>query len=70
VFSVKEKETSLGSFKGTLDGEFVLFEHNLKNSVLTLDLRRERVGRGTHLLHLVVRDSCGNETVYEKEIMY
>lgn len=70
VFSVKEKETSLGSFKGTLDGEFVLFEHNLKNSVLTLDLRRERVGRGTHLLRLVVRDSCGNETVYEKEIMY
>lgn len=70
VFSVKDKETSIAGFKGTIDGDFVLFEYNYKNSLFTLDLRREKVSRGEHLLRFVVSDACGNETVFEKSINY
>ena len=65
-----EDETSMDSFKGTLDGKFVLFVHNSKNSTLVLDLKKENVARGKHLLLLSVTDACGNETVLEKEFEY
>ena len=63
-------DTYMNSFKGTLDGKFVLFTHNSKNSTLVLDCKQENVARGVHHLRLVVIDACGNETVYEKEFEY
>ena len=70
VLELEENETSLKSFKGTLNGEFILFEYNSKNSVFTLDLKTEGVKRGAHCLRLVAVDQCGNEAVYEKEFEY
>lgn len=69
VFTVAD-ETYMSSFKGTLDGEFVLFSHNSKNSTLILDCKSENIARGKHWLSLVVTDACGNETVFEKEFEY
>lgn len=70
VLSVADGETSIKSFKGYIDGEFVLFEYSSKNSRLTLDMKKEKVARGTHNLKVVVTDACGNEAVYEKNIKY
>lgn len=69
VFTIAD-DTYMNSFKGTLDGKFVLFTHNSKNSTLVLDCKQENVARGVHHLRLVVIDACGNETVYEKEFEY
>lgn len=69
VFTVDD-DTYMTSFKGTLDGEFVLFCHNSKNSSLTLDLKKEGVAGGAHKLRLTVTDACGNETVFEKDFDY
>lgn len=66
----EENETSLKSFKGTLNGKFVLFEYSSKNSEFTLDLKQENVKRGLYDLRLVVVDRCGNEAVYEKKFEY
>lgn len=63
-------ETSIKSFKGTLDGKFVLFKYSSKNSRLTLDMRAEGVARGEHELKVVVEDACGNVAVYEDKIRY
>lgn len=68
VLSLDEKETSLKNFKGTLNGEFILFEYNSKNKVFTLDLKKEGVRSGLHKLRLAVTDKCGNETVFERDI--
>ena len=68
VFSVKESETSIKSFRGTVDGNFVLFSYSSKNGRMELDLRKENVGRGKHLLRLEVVDACGNVSVFEKNI--
>lgn len=70
VLSFEENETSLKSFKGTLNGEFILFEYNSKNSEFTLDLKREKVKAGMYHLRFVAMDRCGNETVYEKDFEY
>lgn len=70
VLSFEDKETSLKSFRGTLDGEFILFEYNSKNSAFTLDMKREKVARGKHSLSLQVVDECGNKALFEKEIEY
>lgn len=65
ALSFEENETSLGSFKGFLDGQFILFEYNSKNKIFTLDLKKEDVKPGLHRLQLMVTDKCGNETLYE-----
>lgn len=69
-FSFEENETSLKKFKGTLNGKFVLFEYNSKNSEITLDLKRENIKCGLYDLRLVVTDKCGNEVVYERKFEY
>lgn len=70
LFSVSEKETSVKSFRGTLNGKFILFSYSSKNGRMELDLKKENVRRGKHLLRLEVSDACGNTTVYEKKIDY
>lgn len=70
AFSMADGETSIKSFKGTLDGKFVLFKYSSKNSRLTLDMRAEGVARGEHELKVVVEDACGNVAVYEDKIRY
>lgn len=68
VLAVSEKQTSINSFRATVDGEFVLFSYSSKNGRMELDLKKENVSRGRHLLRLEVADACGNKAVYEKEI--
>ncbi|MBE6298177.1 MAG: M23 family metallopeptidase [Bacteroidales bacterium] len=69
-FKLADGESYIESFRGTLNGEFILFKYSTKNSCLTLDLNEEGVERGTHTLRVVAMDALGNEAVYEKEFEY
>ncbi len=70
VFALADKGSGVESCKGTIDGEFVLFEYSSKNGRLVCNLHREGVKRGTHTLKVVALDKVGNEKVYEKQIKY
>lgn len=70
VLAVSDKETSLKSFRGTLDGRFILFKYSSKNGRLELDLKAEGVSRGVHQLRVELVDACGNVRVFEKKIRY
>lgn len=70
VFAVADKHTGIATFRGTIDGRFVLFEYSSKSGRITCDFKREKVARGKHALRLVVTDNVGNETVVEKNIMF
>ena len=70
VLAMSDKETSVRSFRGTLDGKFVLFKYSSKNGRLELDLKGEGVSRGVHQLRAEAVDACGNIRVYEKKIKY
>lgn len=70
VFAMLDKETSVRSFRGTIDGKFILFKYSSKNGRLELDLKGEGVSRGVHQLRVEAVDACGNIRVYEKKIKY
>ena len=70
VFTLDDKETMPVSFRGTLNGKFVLFKYNRKERRLTFDFKQENIKSGTHLMKVVATDACGNTAVFEKSIKY
>ena len=70
VFTLDDKETKPVSFRGTLNGKFVLFKYNRKERRLTFDFKQENIKSGTHQLRVVATDACGNAAVFEKSIKY
>jgi hypothetical protein len=70
VFELDDKETKPVSFRGTLNGKFVLFKYNRKERRLTFDFRQENIKSGTHKMRVVATDACGNTAVFERSIKY
>jgi hypothetical protein len=63
-FKIWDSDTGIDSYRGTVDGEWVLFEYDAKTRMLihTFD---GTVGRGSHILRLEVTDNVGNREVFE-----
>lgn len=51
-------------YRGTIDGQWVLFEYDKKRNRLTY-VFDDRVGKGEHTLRLTVKDDRGNEGVFQ-----
>lgn len=51
------------TYRGTIDGQWVLFEHDRKSNRITYEFD-ERVGKGEHTLRLTARDDRGNESEF------
>ena len=69
--NVSDKQTGMASYKGKIDGRFVLFECNRYYSRLTCNLRKEQIKRGSiHTLEMTVVDNRGNKTVYTEKFRY
>jgi len=56
------------SYRGTIDGQWVLFEYDKKRSRLAYTFDG-RIGSGTHVLKLVVKDDKANEAVFERKFV-
>lgn len=63
VFRLSDNLSGIQTYRGEIDGQFVLFEMNNK-SVITYRFDKERLTRGKHTLRLTVTDACGNEAKY------
>lgn len=63
VFRLTDNLSGVQTYRGEIDGKFVLFEMNNK-SVITYRFDKERLEPGKHELKLIVTDACGNESVY------
>lgn len=63
VFRLSDDLSGVKTYRGEIDGRFVLFEMNNK-SVITYRFDKERLARGKHVLTLTVTDACGNESTY------
>ena len=57
------------SYKGTVDGRFVLFEMD-KHSVISCRLDRENIARGKHELKIIATDACGNTSTYTHSFIW
>lgn len=69
-FHLDDEETKIASFKGTLNGKFVLFKYNRKERRLTFDFKQENIKSGVHKMRVEATDACGNSAVFEKSIKY
>ncbi len=67
--SIKEKQTGIKTYRGTLNGRWILMEYNPKKNRLTYTYD-EHIQKGKNDFKLVVKDLLGNEAVYEATIIY
>ncbi|MDR1335597.1 MAG: M23 family peptidase, partial [Tannerella sp.] len=66
VFRLTDNLSGVESYRGTIDGHYVLFEMDGKKALIRYAFDPGRLSRGKHALSLTVRDACGNTARYEK----
>lgn len=63
-FRITDRQSGIDSYRGEIDGQFALFEHDGKTASISFKMDPKRFKRGTqHQLKLTVTDACGNTTV-------
>jgi hypothetical protein len=68
VFKLSDKGSMVSSYRGTLDGKFVLFKYSSMNRRLVLNLREENILPGVYELEVIVTDAYGNESIFRKTL--
>ncbi len=69
---IKDKESGIKSFRGTIDNEWILMEYNHKKGILIYDFTDKKLVGSKHIFKIVVSDNVGNTktlstTFYRKE---
>lgn len=68
---VSDNLSGVATFRGTIDGKFVLFTHDVKSPIHTYRFDPARLKKGeTHKLVFTATDACGNTTQYTEEFVY
>ena len=69
--SLSDDKSGISSYKGTIDGEFALFENDVKSPVYSYKFDPSRIKKGKiHKLIFTATDACGNNANYEYEFKY
>ncbi len=68
AFRVTDGETGICSYRGMIDGRWVLFRYSSKNARLTCDLKAEGIAPGRHEVEIEVTDMKGNVSVVKVAI--
>ena len=69
VFRLTDNLSGVESYRGEIDGEFVLFEMNNK-SIIRYKFDKNRLEKGKHTLDLVVIDAAGNKSEYSYSFVW
>ena len=68
AFRISDGETGIRSYRGTIDGRWVLFQYSSKNARLWCDLKAEGFSPGRHIVEIEVEDMRRNKKVVKFEI--
>lgn len=64
LYRVKDGQTGIRSYRGTIDGKYALFQWEMMTNRLICKIDPTRVSKtGKHIVELTVTDHCGNVTV-------
>lgn len=71
ILKVTDNKSGINQYKGMIDGEFALFEHDAKSPqyIYRFDPSKLQSGQ-THKLQFVATDRCGNTSKYITEFYY
>jgi hypothetical protein len=65
-FTISDNLAGIKSYEGTINGEWVLFEYDAKNRLLSYEIDKNRLETGKrHTLVLTVKDNVNNTATYE-----
>ncbi len=68
---LSDNKSGIGAYKGTIDGNYVLFENDVKSSVYTYKFDVKRLQKGqNHKLIFTAVDKAGNTSSYEYTFNY
>lgn len=71
VLKISDGESGVKSYRGEIDGKFVLFELDGKTGRISYRLESNRVKKGgEHDLRVTVTDMCGNEQTYSDTFVW
>ena len=61
TFRIADGETGIRSYRGKIDGKWVLFKYSSKNARLWCDLKAEGIAPGSHEIEIEVEDMRRNK---------
>ena len=67
--TIKDKHSGIKSYRGEIDGKWILMEYDYKRNLLRFDIEK-RISKGKHTFTLKVIDNVGNTTDYKAEFTY
>ncbi len=67
--SIKDKESGIKSYRGEIDGKWILMDYDYKRNLLRFDIEKN-ISKGEHTFTLKVIDNVGNTTNYKAEFTY
>ena len=67
--TIKDKHSGIKSFRGEIDGKWILMDYDYKESVLRYDIEND-LKKGKHTFKLNVTDNVGNESNYNSTFIY
>ena len=65
---IDDSDSGIQSYRGTLNGDWILFEYEPKLKLLTYDFSDKTFEAAEHKLELEVKDRVGNRTLYQATI--
>ncbi len=60
---INDKGSGIKSYRGEIDGEWILMEYNVKKGMLTYNLNDKKFNTVKHQLKVTVTDNVGNKTI-------
>jgi hypothetical protein len=70
TFRISDDLSGVQTYRGEIDGQFVLFELDGKKSLLHYRFDKTRLAKGSHNLKLEVTDACGNRSEYKHAFVW
>jgi hypothetical protein len=70
TFKISDSLSGVSSYRGTLNGKFVLFELDGKSSSLFCVYDSGRMKAGSQTLRLVVKDEAGNQSEFSRQVVF
>jgi hypothetical protein len=65
-FKITDNLSGIDTYRGTIDGKWVLFEYDMKNNLISYTFDKSRIQLGKkHILNLEVTDFKGNKRTYK-----
>ncbi len=63
---IYDKKTGIKSYRGEIDGQWILMEYNPKKNTLTYDFGDKKFTGTTHTLKVIVKDNVNNSTTFTR----